>query len=280
MTATVFCASRAREIPSPRVFTRTGDWTFVGTSALLFTASATLTILWCASMSSMAAMPMPGGWSMSPAWMRMPGQTWTSAAALFLGMWIVMMVAMMLPSLIPTLRRYRRALGWPGKRRLGRLTALVGAGYFCVWAELGLVVFPLGTMLATIEMRIPALARSIPVTIGLVVLGAGALQFTTWKAHHLACARESMKRDDTLRPSVRTAWNHGLRVGLHCMYCCAGLTTILIVLGVMDLRTMVIVTAAITIERLAPAGQRAAQAIGILAGGAGLLLIARASGLG
>jgi len=47
----------------------------------------------------------------------------------------------------------------------------------------------------------------------------------------------------------------------------------------MDLRAMAIVTAAITIERLAPAGERAARAIGVVAVGAGLLLIARASGL-
>jgi hypothetical protein len=36
-------------------------------------------------------MLMPGGWTMSMAWMRMPGQTWPGAAASFLAMWIVMM---------------------------------------------------------------------------------------------------------------------------------------------------------------------------------------------
>jgi len=40
---------------------------------------------------------MPGGWTMAMAWTRMPGQTWPGAAASFLGMWVVMMVAMMLP---------------------------------------------------------------------------------------------------------------------------------------------------------------------------------------
>src|SRR5687768_15350564 len=74
------------------------EHTFVGVSALLFAASATVTIVWCASMSAMGGMPMPGGWVMSMAWMRMPGQTWLGAAASFLGMWIVMVVAMMLPS--------------------------------------------------------------------------------------------------------------------------------------------------------------------------------------
>ena len=98
---------------------------FLGVWALLFAASAAVTIVWCASMSAMGEMPMPGGWTMSMAWMRMPGQTWPGAAASFLGMWVVMMVAMMLPSLVPTLWRYRQA-------GLGRLTALVGVGYFFV----------------------------------------------------------------------------------------------------------------------------------------------------
>ena len=61
-------------------------------------------------MSAMGEMPMPGGWTMSMAWMRMPGQTWPGAAASFFGMWIVMMVAMMLPSLVPMLWRYRQAV--------------------------------------------------------------------------------------------------------------------------------------------------------------------------
>ena len=77
-----------------------------GVSALLFAASAGVTIVWCASMSAMGEMPMPGGWTMSMAWMRMPGQTWPGAAASYLGMWVVMMVAMMLPSLaLPPGRR-------------------------------------------------------------------------------------------------------------------------------------------------------------------------------
>ena len=54
----------------------------------------------------------------------------------------------------------------------------------------------------------------------------------------------------------------------------------LIVLGVMDLRVMAIVTAAITAERLLPAGERIARGIGVIVVTAGLLLIARAAGLG
>jgi predicted metal-binding membrane protein len=231
-------------------------------------------------MSAMGGMPMPGGWTMSMAWMRMPGETWPGAAASFLGMWVVMMVAMMLPSLVPMLRRYRQAVGRTDERRLDSLTATVGAAYFFVWTVFGMAVFPLGAALAAIEMQQSALARAVPIAAGVVVLIAGALQFSAWKARHLACCRELPGRGRTLPADAGTAWRYGLRLGLHCSHCCAGLITILLVVGVMDLRAMAVVAAAITSERLAPAGEHVARAIGAIVVGAGLFLIARAAGLG
>src|SRR5262249_23770165 len=127
---------------------RPSQHAFFGVSALLFAASAAVTIVWCASMSAMGEMPMPGGWTMSMAWMRMHEQTWSGAAASFLAMWVVTMVAMMLPSLVPMLWRYRQAIGSMGETHLGRLTAFVGVGYFFVWTVCGMAAFPLGTALA------------------------------------------------------------------------------------------------------------------------------------
>jgi predicted metal-binding membrane protein len=227
----------------------------------------------------MGEMPMPGGGTMSMAWTLMPGQTWPGAAASFLGMWVLMMVAMMLPSLVPMLRRYRQAVGRTGETRLAPLTALVGAGYFFVWTVFGMAAFPLGVAVATIEMQQPALARAVPIAVGVVVLVAGALQLTAWKAHHLACCREAPGRDRTLPSDAGTAWRHGLSLGLHCTQCSVGLMAILLVIGVMDLRAMAVVAAAITVERLAPVGERVARATGVVVVGAGLFLIARAAGL-
>jgi predicted metal-binding membrane protein len=259
---------------------RASQRVFLAGSAMLFAASAAGTVAWCASMSAMDGMPMPGGWTMSMAWMRMPGQTWPGAAASFLGMWVVMMVAMMLPSLVPMLRRYRDAVGRSGATRLDRLTVLVGVGYFFVWTVLGLAAFPLGVALAAIEMEQPALARTVPIAAGVVVMIAGALQLTAWKARQLAWCREAPGRGLSLPADTGTAWRHGVRLGLHCASCCAGPTAILLVIGVMDLRAMAAVAAAIAVERLAPAGERLARAVGVVAVGAGSFLIARAVGLG
>ena len=253
---------------------------FVGVSALLFAASAALTIAWCASMSATRGMPMPGGWTMSMMWMRMPGQTWFGAAASFIGMWVVMMVAMMLPSLVPMLGRYRMAVDRTGETLMGRMTALAGMGYFLVWTMFGMAAYTLGVALAAIEMREPAVARAVPIAVGVVVLIAGALQFTSFKTRHLGCCREAPGRGYALPASAGTAWRHGLGLGLHCIYCCAGLTVILLVTGIMDLRVMAAVTAAITAERLAPAGDRVARAIGAIVVAAGLFLVAQAAALG
>jgi predicted metal-binding membrane protein len=260
---------------------RTSQPAFWGTSALLFAASAALTTAWCGSMSGMGGMPMPGGWTMSMTWMRMPGETLLGAAASFLGMWIVMMVAMMLPSLIPMLWRYRQAVSGTGEMRLGRLTTLVGLGYFFVWTLCGLAVFPLGLALAEMAMQRATLARAGPMAAGVIVVIAGAIQFTAWKAHHLASCRDAPGSGRMLSADGATALQQGVRLGLHCGQSCANLTAILLVIGLMDLRAMVVVTAAITLERLAPAGERVTRTLGIVLVGAGLLSIARAAvGLG
>src|SRR3984885_15217923 len=145
---------------------RASQRAFFGVSALLFAASAAVTIVWCTSMSAIGEMPMPGGWTMSMAWMRMCGQTWPNAAASFIGMWVAMMVAMMLPSLAPMLWRFRQAVGGTGRTGPVWMTALVGTGYFSVWAVFGMGAFALGSALAALEMQMPALSRTVPIASG------------------------------------------------------------------------------------------------------------------
>jgi predicted metal-binding membrane protein len=249
---------------------------FLGVSALLFAACTAVTVISCASMSAMGGTLMPGGWTMSMAWMRMPGQTLLGAAASFLAMWVVMMVAMMLPSLLPMLWRYREAVGTARAVHVGRLMLLVGAGYFSVWAAFGMSAFLLGDALAGMVMRLPAVARAVPMGVGAVLLSAGLLQFTAWKARQLGCCRETPGRGGGLRADAPTAWRYGMRLGRHCCCCCCGLTASLLAIGVMDFRAMVITTAAVNLERFA--GKRVARAIGAAVMGAGLVLIAREGG--
>ena len=264
-----------RGIPTPE---RAARATFFAVAALLFAASAIATVVGSRSMMTIGGLPMSGGWMLSVIWTRMCGESWLGAAASFLVMWTAMMPAMMLPALLPVLWRYRRAFGRTAANAADRLTALVGAGYFVVWTLLGAAIFPLGAALAAIEMQQPMLARAAPLAAGIVVLIAGALQFTAWKTDHLACFRAAPAHP--LPADAAAAFRHGLRLGLHCSAGSAGLTAILLVSGLMDLRVMAVVTAAITLERLAPSGQATARAIGAVACAAGLALIAHAASLG
>jgi predicted metal-binding membrane protein len=244
-----------------------------GVAAPLFVASAAATIHWCRSMEATGGMPMPGGWTLSMTWMRMPGQSWPAAAASFTGMWAVMMVAMMLPSLVPVLWRYHvSGDGAVGVRR-GWRTALVSAGYFLVWAIIGAAVFPLGAAMAAIAMRAPALASLVPSAVGLVVLIAGSVQLTAWKSRHLACWRQTSSHGGAA--TAGAALRHGVRLGLRCGMHGSGAMAILLVAGIMDLRAMAVVTAALTAERLAPAGERVARGTGLVAVGVGMFLLVR-----
>ncbi len=263
---------RARAVPAGTDGSRRG---FFGVCAVLFGLAAAATVALHGAMSPMAATPMPGGWALSMTWTPMCGQTWAGAAAAFVGMWTVMMVAMMLPSIAPALWRYRVAV--EGTGRATRLTSLAAVAYFAVWAVLGFAVFILGATLVALAMQWPTLARAMPALAGLVVLGAGALQCSAWKSRLLDGCRHSCVGAPVQQAG--SAWRHGIRLGLHCIQCCAGATASLAAIGVMDLGPMAMATAAISAERLMPAGERMARAIGAVGIGAGAWLALRGAGL-
>jgi len=191
-----------------------------------------------------------------------------------MAMWFVMMVAMMLPSLVPMLSRYRRAVRVRDERRLATLTAVVGAGYFLAWAVFGAVVYPFGVVLAAAEMRSPALARCVPIATGFVLLLAGCVQQTTWKHRALARCRE-VRCGRSLPADGRTAWSHGVDLGVHCGLCCSALMAAMLVTDPMDLRTMALIATAVTIERLAPKPELVARTTGVLLSVMGVAEIAR-----
>src|SRR6266566_47090 len=156
----------------------------------------------------------------------------------------------------------------------GQAWPAAAAAFLAMWVVMMLAMM-LPSLVPTLWRYSQAGLGQLTTLVGVVVLLAGFLQFTAWKARHLACCREAPagERD-------RTAWQHGLSLGLHCSQCCVGLMAILLVIGVMNVLAMAVVAAAITVERLAPAGERVARATGAAALGAGLFLLARAARIG
>ncbi|AXK65795.1 DUF2182 domain-containing protein [Burkholderia sp. IDO3] len=233
------------------------------------------------AMDAMGGMPVPGGRALSAGWARPCGWSAGRAFAAFVGMWGAMTVAMMLPVLAPVLWRYRQRIRAMTSARGAWLVAISGAGYFSVWMAVGAAVFPAGDALAVAARRLPSLAVAMPFAAGAVVLGAGVLQFSAWKARRLACCRHAPVAGCAGRPGAGAAWRHGVRAALRCGTCCGNLMVAALATGGMDLRVMAAVTVAIAAERLVPAGgERAVRAIvGGAAIGAGIMMVMCAAGL-
>jgi predicted metal-binding membrane protein len=206
--------------------------------------------------------------------MSMPQQTWYGAAAGYLGMWMAMMVPMMLPSLVPMLSRYRRSVRGADGIHLHGLTALVGVSYFVIWAVLGTAAYAAGAGLMAVEMRWGNVGQWLPIAAGAVLLMAGGVQFTSWKARQLALCSDGSARGCPPAPNAPGAWRHGLRLGVRCSLCCGSLMLALLAIGMTDLVAMTAVTLAISAERLAPAPLRVARVAGVAIVLVGVLTIA------
>lgn len=264
---------------------RTARVAFPCILGLAFVVCAAATVWSCRSMSAMGEIPMPGGWSMSTIWLPTCGQTWIGAAVAFVRMWTLMMVAMMLPSSTPEWRRWwqwmQRLQGMPAARSSTAAwsTLLMAVCYWLAWAIAGAIVFAIGNGVAANLPRAAALAHLVPLGSAMLVVAAGAVQFTSWKARRVACC-EVFSRGTMHAMKPTAACKVGIELAFEGGCCCANLMAALLVVGMMDLRAMAAATAAMTLERVAPAGGRTARGIGIAVVAVGLYIVAQAMGLG
>ena len=201
-------------------------------------------------------------------------QTWYGAVAVHVGMWMAMMVPMMLPSLVPMVSRFRRSVPAGGLRRHG-LTALVGLGYFGVWAGLGVIAYGGSAGVMVLEAGWGPAGQWLPGAAGVTLLLAGVAQLTTWKARQLALCRGEPSDDCHLGATGSSAFRHGLELGLGCSRSCGPLMLALLVTGMMEPLAMAAVTLAITAERLAPAPLRVVRAVGLAMLVGGVVTMAR-----
>jgi predicted metal-binding membrane protein len=170
-----------------------------------------------------------------------------------------MMVAMMLPSTASTFWAYHGHLRALRIRRASQRTTLFAVGYASVWTTISLALTTL-TELCAVRIAHPA-----PWAIGAVVLGVGAVQRSRWKARRLLRCRRAWVTAETVPSSIMMSWRSGSRFGVDCAQSCAAPMAVLCVVGLMDVRMMMLITAAITAERVAPAGVRIARLTGLLA---------------
>jgi predicted metal-binding membrane protein len=205
--------------------------------------------------------------------MPMPGESGVVAAAyavLTLAMWLVMMLAMMVPSVAPVVLLYDRAIA----RQLpdgATLTLCFIAGYATAWA-----VFSV----AATALQIALIEGGFVDTMGAVRSrrGAGVLLLATalyqWLPAKSACLEHCRSPLDFIvrqrRPGRSGAWRMGLRHGLWCVGCCWMLMLLLFVGGVMNLAWVAGLTLVIALEKLGPRPAVLRRIVGIAALGAGV----------
>ena len=162
----------------------------------------------------------------------------------FVGVWTLMMGAMMLPTVASVAILYGRSVT---KNRVLRLAAFA-ASYIAVWALAGIPAFAIAALLSSVAMDHPQTARFMAAGIFLVL---GLYQVSPLKDRCLRHCRSP------LALLIHYANYHGplrdLQAGTHhaayCLGCCWALMLILIVAGIMNLFVMVVLAAVILIEK-------------------------------
>jgi predicted metal-binding membrane protein len=191
----------------------------------------------------------------------------------FLGLWVVMMAAMMLPSVAPVAMLWARLIAGAsaGPGRAVRMGLFLG-GYLLAWAVAGAAAFAVLTGTGRLLTASPAVARGLGVAIFTV---AGIYQFTPWKDW---CLRRCRSPVGALMYYAGFK-GHGrdLRVGLHhgatCTGCCWGLMIVLVAVGVMNIVVMAALAVVILTEKLWRYGKPFAQAVGVVLVAVGVLAI-------
>jgi predicted metal-binding membrane protein len=220
-----------------------------------------------------------GDWTLegpAAAWCRtLPGGTWLVPALLYASAWVLMTAAMMLPSTWPLLRVFDRVLAARADR--GRLLALLGLGYVAVWAAFGLLAHALHAALLEGVAAWPLLARRGELIGATVVFGAGAFQFSALKHRCLDKCRTPMSFVMSHwrgRAPAHDALRLGAHHGLFCVGCCWALMLLMFLVGAGSLGWMLLLAAAMAVEKNFAWGQRLSTPLGLalLAWGGALAL--------
>jgi predicted metal-binding membrane protein len=159
----------------------------------------------------------------------------------YLGVWVTMTAAMMLPSAAPA------ALLFAGVRR-SLPTAVFVVGYLAAWTVYGLAAYGLFRLVTSVDTGWLGWDAHGPYVAGGAIVAAGVYELSPAKRRFLRRCRSPLRADG--KGALRT----GLENGLWCVGCCFGLMAVLFSLGVMSLVWMAIVAAVIFAEKVLPHG--------------------------
>jgi predicted metal-binding membrane protein len=194
-------------------------------------------------------------------------------AWLFVSAWTVMTIAMMLPTSVPLVATFHTIVGRRPDRAV--LITLAIVGYLLVWALTGLV-FYVGWILI---QRLGWWQAHAALGSAAAFLVAGAYQFTSLKYRCLDKCRSPLsfvlgywQGERERRNALRLGAHHGL----FCVGCCWALMLLMFAVGVGSLGWMLVLGAAMAVEKNVPWGRALSAPLGgaLVFGGLALLALA------
>jgi predicted metal-binding membrane protein len=184
----------------------------------------------------------------------------------YLGVWVTMMAAMMLPSVAPMALLYAKVAR--GRAERGRAYVppwIFLGGYLAAWTAFGLAAYGIYRGARAADPGFLAWDEQGPVVAGAAVAAAGLYQLTPLKEVCLRHCRGPLH-------FVLHGWREGragallmgAEHGAYCVGCCWGLMLVLFALGVMSLFWMAVVAGVIFAEKVLPFGQRLTRPLALL----------------
>jgi predicted metal-binding membrane protein len=191
-------------------------------------------------------------------------------AGLFLITWLVMMVAMMFPSVAPMTLAFASVTRSRGEGSLP--TAAFVLGYLVVWTAVGLVPLAILLVANQVWMTPPSW---LPRAGGAVVILAGIYQFTPLKDTCLRACRAPLGfiLSHNFGGGVPAAARAGASHGLYCLGCCWALMAVLAVLGLMNIAWMAVIAAVFFVEKNVRRGDLLPRVVGAACVAGGLAIV-------
>jgi len=242
---------------------------------LLLTALAWAYLFWLAQHMAMPpAMPSMPGMDMSMA-MAPAFHPWIAMELFFsFVMWWVMMAAMMLPTTAPMVLLYAR-VGRQAERQPFAPSAWFAGGYLLAWMIFSLLAALLQAGLIRAALLTPMLAGTSHVMGGVILIAAGAYQWSSWKYRCLAGCRAPLafiQQHGGFKWRPLPALGLGLRHGLYCIGCCWALMLLLFVGGVMNIAWIAGLAVLVLLEKVFTDGRNVSRLIGLMLIAGGLVL--------
>jgi predicted metal-binding membrane protein len=192
----------------------------------------------------------------------------------FVGVWVTMMAAMMLPSVAPMALLYARVSRARSRPlRASPATIVFLSGYFIAWTAYGLAAYGLFRLVGALDFRFLRWDEGGPIVAGAAIAAAGIYQLTPFKS---ACLRHCRSPLHFVlggwRDGNRGALEMGVTQGAYCVGCCWGLMVILFSLGVMSVVWMAAVAGVIFAEKVLPFGYHLVKPLAVVFVSVGCLL--------